>query len=421
MSFKTTLLAVGLTAAASASHAATLSISCGAVGLEYKLCKQESAQWARQTGNKVKVVSTPNSSTERLALYQQVLAAGSSDIDVLQIDVIWPGILGNYFVDLTPYARKREHEYFSAMIKNDTVGGKLVAMPWYTDAGVLYYRKDLLAKYHLDPPKTWGQLAQDAKTVLKGERAAGDKGLQGYVWQGKAYEGLTCDALEWVKSFNGGTIVNRQGKVTIDNPNAIKAINTAASWIGTISPEGVLNYAEEDARGVFQSGHAVFMRNWPYAWALANSKGSPVKGKVGVTVLPKGGADGQHAAALGGWQLAVSRYSKHPKLAAQLVMYLTSPKVQKERAIKGSYNPTVKKLYKDPQVLAAVPFFGSLYKVMLSATPRPSTVTGRHYNQVSNAFWNAVHSVLDGSEKASQALGDLKTQLNHMSRGGRWH
>lgn len=418
MSLRKSLLAFGLMAVAGASQAATLSISCGAVGLEYQLCKEEAGAWAKDTGNQVKIVSTPNSSTERLALYQQVLAAGSSDIDVMEVDVIWPGILGHYFLDLTPYAKGKLDAYFPAMIQNDTVGGKLVAMPWFTDAGVLYYRKDLLEKYNLQPPETWAQLKQDAETVLKGEH---DSKLQGFVFQGKAYEGLTCDALEWVYSFGGGTIVDRSGKVTIDNPKAIKAINTAASWIGTIAPEGVLNYAEEDARGVFQSGHAVFMRNWPYAWALANGKDSPVKGKVGVTVVPKGGEDGQHAAALGGWQLAVSKYSKHPKLAAELVMYLTSAKVQKERALKASYNPTIKSIYKDPDVLKAVPFFGSLYNVMLNATPRPSTVTGRRYNQVSNAFWNAVHSVLAGDQKASDALSDLKNQLNHMSRGGRWH
>ncbi|MCB1766527.1 MAG: extracellular solute-binding protein, partial [Candidatus Competibacteraceae bacterium] len=139
-------------------HAATLSISCGAVGQELEFCKTGAEAWAKKTGNEVNLISTPNSATERLALYQQLLAAGASDVDVFQIDVVWPGILGNHFIDLTPYAKDVVKDYFPAIIKNNTVGGKLVAMPWFTDAGLLYYRKDLLAKYDAQPPQTWQEL-----------------------------------------------------------------------------------------------------------------------------------------------------------------------------------------------------------------------------------------------------------------------
>jgi trehalose/maltose transport system substrate-binding protein len=142
---------------------------------------------------------------------------------------------------------------------------------------------------------------------------------------------------------------------------------------------------------------------------------------VGVSALPKGGADGRHAATLGGWQLSVSRYSKNPQLAADLVMYLTSPEEQKRRAIEGAYNPTIVTLYKDPEILAAVPFFGELYETFVNAVARPSTVTGAKYNQVSNAFWNAVHSVLSGKTNAKDSLAQLESSLKRMSRGGkRW-
>ena len=159
---------------------------------------------------------------------------------------------------------------------------------------------------------------------MDGEHAAGNDKMRGFVFQAKAYEGLTCDALEWVNSFGGGTIVDDKGKITINNPKAAAALDLAASWVGKIAPEGVLNYAEEESRGVFQSGNAVFMRNWPYAWALGNAPDSAIKGKIGVSALPMGGADGKHAAALGGWQLAVSKYSANPDAAADLVKYLTS-------------------------------------------------------------------------------------------------
>ncbi len=403
-----------------AVHADTLAISCGAVGQELEFCKTGAEAWAKKTGNEVKLISTPNSTTERLALYQQLLAAGASDIDVFQIDVIWPGILGSHLIDLKPYSNGIEKDSFPTIVENNTVDGKLVAMPWFIDAGLLFYRKDLLAKHGAQPPKTWQELTETAKKIQDAERAAGNDKIWGFVWQGRAYEGLTCDALEWVASYNGGAIVDKSG-VTINNPRAVTAIDTAAGWVKTISPEGVLNYGEEEARGVFQSGNAVFMRNWPYAWSLAQGPDSSIKDKVGVSALPKGGADGRHAATLGGWQLSVSKYSKNSKLAADLVMYLTSPEEQKRRAIEGAYNPTIAALYKDPEILAAVPFFGELYDTFVNAVARPSTVTGAKYNQVSNEFWNAVHSVLSGKAKAQDSLAQLESSLKRMSRGGkRW-
>ena len=407
-------------AGANAVHAATLSISCGAVGQELEFCKTGAEAWAKKTGNQVNLISTPNSSTERLALYQQLLAAGASDVDVFQIDVIWPGILANHFLDLTPFAKDVVKDYFPAIIQNNTVDGKLVAMPWFTDAGLLYYRKDLLAKHGAQPPQTWQELTETAKKIQDAERTAGNDKMWGFVWQGRAYEGLTCNALEWVASYNGGTIVDKDGKVTINNPQAVAALDTAAGWVKTISPEGVLNYTEEEARGVFQSGNAVFMRNWPYAWPLAQGPESAIKDKVGISALPKGGADGRSAATLGGWQLSVSKYSKNKELAADLVMYLTSTEEQKRRAIHGAYNPTIESLYKDEEVLKAVPFFGELYDTFVSAVARPSTATGAKYNQVSNEFWNAVHGVLSGKAKAEASLAPLETSLKRMSRGGKW-
>ncbi len=410
---------LALAAMMGTAQAARLAISCGAVGQELTLCRQAVGQWAAASGNEVEVVSTPNSSTERLALYQQLLAAGAPDIDVFQIDVIWPGMLASHFIDLRPYAGERLDGQLPAVVASNTVGGKLVAMPWFTNAGVLYYRSDLLDKYGKQLPETWAQLAATGRRIQDAERAAGSNKMWGYVWQGRAYEGLTCDALEWVASHGGGTIVEADGKVSIDNPRAVKALAQAASWVGSITPEGVLNYAEEESRGVFQSGNAVFMRNWPYAWALAQAADSPVRGKVGVAPLPKGGAQGSHAATLGGWSLAVSRYSRHPKLSADLVMYLTSPAQQKQRAIQGAYNPTVVALYRDPEVLAANPFFGKLYQTLVDATARPSAVTGQRYNRVSNAFSNAVWAVLAGKSDAASSLSSLARQLNRLSRGGR--
>jgi trehalose/maltose transport system substrate-binding protein len=406
-------LACGLLAAASAG-AAEISISCSAVGLELELCRDGAQRWARESGNSVRLVSTPNSAGERLALYQQLLAAGSPDIDVLQIDVVWPGILARHLLDLAPYAGDRPAAHFAALVANDTVRGRLVAMPWFADVGLLYYRKDLLRKHGVAPPRTWRELAAAAKRIQDAERAAGKARMWGFVWQGRAYEGLTCDALEWIASQGGGRIVEPDGTISVDNPRTASALADAARWVGSISPRGVLNYAEEEARGVFQSGNAVFMRNWPYARALAESEGSPVRGLVGVAALPAG------AGVLGGAQLAVSRYSRHPRLAASLVMALTGRAEQKRRALAGGFNPTLPALYRDAEIRRANPYYDVMAQALARAVARPAAVTGTRYNRVSSAFANAVHAVLAGQADAATALRSLEGQLMRISRGGRW-
>lgn len=407
-----------LLALAGTAEAATLRMACGAPGPGQNVCIDSAKEWAKKTGHEVKFVATPNDSNEQLALLQQLLGSGSDKIDVMQIDVVWPGILANQLLDLKPYSKGAEAQHFGSIITNNTVAGKLVAMPWYIDTGMMYYRKDLLEKYRLKAPTTWDEMAATARKIQDAERAAGNDKMWGFVWQGRAYEGLTCNALEWLASFNGGTVVDAKGKVSVNNPYAGKALDTAAKWVGTISPKAVLNFAEEEARGVFQSGNAVFMRNWPYAWSVMNQDGSAVRGKVGVMPLPKGGNGGRHAATLGGWQLAVSKYSKNPQLAADLLLYMTGAQVQKYRAIKGSFNPTIPALYKDPDIIKASPFMAELYPTFSSAVPRPSTVTTGKYNQVSNQFWNATHDVLSGNAKSPDALAQLDRSLKRLAPAG---
>jgi trehalose/maltose transport system substrate-binding protein len=396
-------------------------IACGSVGVEAELCREGAEDWARQTGNEVALVSTPGGSTERLALFQQLLAARSADIDVFQIDVVWPGILARHLLDLSDAigAETLSH-HFEAVVQNNTVDGRLVAMPWFTNAGVLYYRRDLLERHGRPVPQSWAELAETAHIIMQAERDAGQARMWGFVFQARAYEGLTVNALEWLHSHGAGTIVAPDGTVTANTPEVVAILARVAGWVGTIAPRGVLNYAEEDARGVFQSGNAVFMRNWPYAWPLLNAPDSPVTGRVGVALLPRGGADGQHSATLGGEQLAVSRYSRSPEAAISLVRHLASRAEQKRRAIRAGLNPTIPTLYADAQVLAANPFFGTLYGAFVNAVARPSAVTGSRYNQVSAEFWNAVHTVLSGRRAPEEALRRLDRILLRVGRDGRW-
>ena len=294
----------------------------------------------------------------------------------------------------------------------------LWAMPWFADVGLLYYRKDLLEKHGKAPPATWQELMDTARHIQAVERKAGRARMWGFVFQARAYEGLTCNALEWIHSFGGGSVVATDGKVSIDNERAAKALRLARSWIDTIAPKGVLNYAEEESRGVFQSGNAVFMRNWPYAWALANADESPVSGKVGVATLPAS-RTGKSSGVLGGSQLAVSKYSRHPELAIALVRYLTGIKEQKRRAIDGAFIPTIRNLYDDPELLAAEPFFREIRHALEQAVARPSRVTGLSYNRVSSAFWNTTHDILSGGSDIETRLARLKRRLQRI-RGDSW-
>jgi trehalose/maltose transport system substrate-binding protein len=363
-------------------------------------------EWAQKTGNKVEYFFRPSDSSAALQVYQQYWAAKSSDVDVYLVDVIWQGIAAPHAVDLKKYYKEDEIKaYFPRIVENNTVGGKLVSIPLYTDAGILYYRTDLLEKYgYKEPPKTWEELAAMAKKIQDGERAAGKPDFQGFVFEGKASESVTCNALEWIYSYGGDSVIEPDKRVTINNPNAIKALDTAHSWVGSISPVGVSTYGEEEARNIWQAGNAAFMRNWPYAYALGADPKSAVAGKFNVTILPKGGDDGTNAACLGGWQLMVSAYSKVPDAAAELVRYLSSVEVQKRIAILFSVLPTRPALYSDPEVLAKNPFFKIMLNVFNNAVARPSTVTGADYNQLSTAFFQNVNNVLTGAESGKDAV-----------------
>jgi trehalose/maltose transport system substrate-binding protein len=412
-------LCVGVLVGSAAAAQATISISCSALGIEAQLCREGAEAWAQRSGNQVRLVSTPNSGTERLALYQQLLAARSADIDVFQVDVVWPGILANHLLDLDGKIDVGGH--FQEVVRNNTVAGRLVAIPWFINAGLLYYRRDLLEQHGHGVPETWQQLTATAEAVQRAERAAGNERLWGYVFQGRAYEGLTVNAIEWLASHAAGRIVEADGAVSVNNPRAVTALALAHSWIGRITPLGVLNYAEEEARGVFQSGNAVFMRNWPYAWPLLNAEDSPVRGKVAVALLPRGAVEGGvPAAGLGGEQLAVSRYTAHSEAAIDLVRHLTSAAEQKRRAIAGGFTPSIVALYEDEEVLAPNPFFRDLVPTLRSAVARPSGVTGVRYNRVSAEFAAAVHAVLSGQAEPAAALQRLERSLTRLGRGGRW-
>ena len=390
----------------------------GAVGNAVENFKSLVKPWEEATGNTVTLVPMPASTTDQFAQYRLWLAAGTADIDLYQTDVIWAPQLADHFVDLTEVAKDLAPQHFPSIIESQTVNGKLVALPIFTDAPALYYRKDLLEKYGASVPKTWEELTATAQKIQDGERGEGKADLWGFVWQGNAYEGLTCNALEWIKSFGGGQIVEPDGTVSVNNEKAAAALDTVKGWVGTISPDGVLAYQEEEARGVWQTGNAVFMRNWPYAYTLGNGDDSAVKGLFDVAPLPVGGDNTTSAATLGGWNVAVSKYSKHQDAAISLALYLAGPEAQKQRALTESNLPTIVSLYDDADIAAAQPIIPRWKDVFLQAVPRPSAPTKGKYNEVSAKFWSAVHETLSGNGTAAENLEVLEADLNDLKGSG---
>ncbi|MBB3350230.1 trehalose/maltose transport system substrate-binding protein [Rhizobium sp. BK049] len=417
--FALALSAIGLALAAGPIHAAEISFAANTTGKNVEFLNKQLAIFEKETGNQVKLVTMPSSSSEQFSQYRLWLAAGNKDIDVYQTDVIWAPQLADQFIDLKEATKDVAGQFFPSIIASQTVNGRLVALPLFTDAPALYYRKDLLEKYDKLPPKTWEEMAATAKEVQDKERQAGQKDLWGYVFQGNSYEGLTCNALEWVKSSGGGQIVEPDGTISINNEKAAAALERAKGWIGTISPPGVLAYQEEESRGVWQTGNAVFMRNWPYAYSLGNGADSAVKGKFDVMTLPVAAAGDKPSSTLGGWNLAVSKYSEKQEAAIALVKFLTSKDVQKARAIELSNLPTLTDLYDDKDIAAAQPFMPNWKPIFQDAVPRPSATAKVKYNEVSSKFWTAVHNTLSGSGSAAENLELLEADLTTL-KGDAW-
>ena len=381
---------------------------------------QERAKiWAHEHGHRLISYEVGRMADNLLGFYRQFLSAQSQDFDILLIDTIWPGVLGQHLVDLRPYLSSSTIEqHFKPIIDNLTdEAGHLVGLPLFTDAGLLYYRKDLLDKYGFAPPETWAELEHIARVIA--EREA-DPQLVGFLWQGSGYEGLTCNALEWIDSYRGGTIIDAAGEITINNPQARRALAMARDWIGTISPRTVLTYSEIETTQDFVAGHAIFMRNWMEYWKDVEAPDSAVKGRVGMVPLPKGGADGKHSGTLGDMSLAVSRYSEHIPEAVQLLVYLTDQQAQRQYATDYSFSPTIMDLY---AVLGAIPersFMFAFKDVLLNGVARPATVTGIAYPKVSKKFYTTVQAILSGEVAIDAALSTLEADLRLIRHRANW-
>ena len=368
---------------------------------------------AAHPGMKI-VLQTGGTTSEIQAQYlNTVMSAKDSTLDVFLLDVIRPAQFAqaDWTVPLDgqlPDPVNFMKSYLPAYAEADTVGGKIVALPAFADVMFLYYRRDLLEKYHLSPPTTWKQLAEQAKTIMDGEK---NPALQGLNFQGAAIEGTVCTFL--LPYWSEGKNLVSNGKLTWDKEAALRSLDL---WTGMIksgvSPRNEAEMATEDTRKDFQAGKAAFAIQWSYGWNLFQGPDSAVKDKVGVARLPAV-EGGKSVSCLGGWQWGVSAFSTHKSEAIELVRFMSTPEMAKFLAIKASLMPVFSSVYKDPDVLKAVPFYSLAEPVVETAKARP--VTPR-YNEVSDTIRTQTNAVLGGSESPVDGAAQMESRLRRILR-----
>ncbi|MBN1566313.1 MAG: ABC transporter substrate-binding protein [Acidobacteria bacterium] len=269
---------------------------------------------SRTPGVRVRIVEGPPATNAREDLYSTSFLSGTSSFDIVYCDVIWVAkfAAAGWLRDLTSRLSQEDREDFLAMeLSAGSYRGRLYRIPAFTDAGLLYYRKDLVPA----PPRTFDELVEQARKYQTKERL-------GFLWQGKQYEGLITAYLEILWGFGGDWIDPEKRQTFLDEPAAVQALDFLKSTIGSISPPGVTGYIEEDTRLLFQSGRAVFLRNWPYVWTLMKRSNAPVAEKA--AYAPMVHAPGQSSAAtLGGWGFAISSYCPNPDGAWRFVDFIT--------------------------------------------------------------------------------------------------
>ncbi len=358
------------------------------------------------------VLSTETVNSQ-LEIYQNLFARHATHPDLYEIDVIWPAILANDLIDLTPYFKNEIKEFEPEILRNFTVGGRLVALPIFVDVGVLYYRPDLLKKYGFSsPPVTWAQMDQMASVIQNGERAAGKRDFWGYVWQGGSFEGLTCNAMEWQASEGGPLFLDGRGVIHVQSASLRSALSRAVSWIGRISPPGEPYYRESDASNLWSTGNAAFMRNWISLYAT--SKVPTGKGTtVSIAPLP-GGAGGQRGS-LGGSGMGISKFSENREFAIEALRALASERSDRLRAKLTNTIPTRTAMRNDPETMAQTALPGDLSnRVIGGLISRPSVIAAGQYALVSRAYYTAVNSVLKRQQTPDEALARLEQTLRSL-------
>jgi multiple sugar transport system substrate-binding protein len=381
-----------------------------------KVWDEAVADFERQnSGIKIFREVGPQSSTQIHDLLTQKLKNRDPRLDVFFMDTIWPAEFASagWALPLDRYFTAAERDKFlPAPISANQYRGQIFGVPLFIDAGVLYYRKDLLEKYALKPPRAWPELVEQAKMILAREQGSQ---LIGFSGQFKQYEGLICNMMEYILSGGGALWDEKRMVSALHQPAALEAVRFVRDrMIGEISHRGVLSYEEPESLALFTQGRAIFHRNWPYAWTVANDPAnSKIAGKVGMMPLPSfAGAKG--VAALGGWQLGISRFSTKPDVAWRFVAFMTSKEIQKRIGLATGRAPTRTALYEDAELTGNMPQLKLLLDTFKQAVPRPTTPV---YVPLSNIMQRYFSSVLalpntDIKKHAALAARDMDRLLD---------
>ena len=380
-----------------------------------------SRKFTRKTGVGLRHLRGVQEETlDQLTLTRKLLQEGASGPDVLQIDVTWLGVLQGDLTDLRPYFAAEISSMGPDVASSYIVDGKIVAIPYQIQSGVLEYRADLLREYGYDhPPRTWDELERMAARIQRSERAKGKEDFWGYVWPGAPAESLTCNALEWQVGEGGGRIIESDATISVNNPAAIRAWQRARRWIGWISPPSTVKYREIDATNVFDSGRAVFARDWGAELGGSSTTREQFRllhwgrqltvGKVGFTTLPGGST--ARAGTLGGLGLAVSSNSRHPREDAALIRFLLREQIESiEKGVVPNVSTEVV-VYDAAPMVNSRSSSGNSGPLKAIVVNRPSGVAARSYVQVTSAYFGAVHSVLTGERRAPEVAAELEKSL----------
>jgi multiple sugar transport system substrate-binding protein len=324
---------------------------------------------------------------------------------VLSVDVVWTAEFAakGYVEALPPDMDTTGH--LQPAVDAATYFNKLYAMPSTTDGGLLYYRKDLLDKYQLEPPTTFDEMKTACDKITQGE---GDSKLGCFAGQYNKYEGLTVNFDEAVHGA-GGHILNDEGKPDVATPQATQGLQTLTDWFkdGHI-PKAAITWQEEQGRQAFQKGELIFHRNWGYVYNLANKTdgSSEIAGKFDVAPLP--GITGPGVSSLGGHNYAVAKFAENKGTAIDFLKFMSSEETQKSNTLATSNSPTLEKLYTDPEVLKKLPFMDIQLKSVQTAVPRPKAV---EYGDVTLAIQDAAYGALQGQTPPDAALQALQSKL----------
>jgi multiple sugar transport system substrate-binding protein len=370
------------------------------------------AGWNQQNpSQQVTLLLLPEASNDQLAQLVANLQAKSDEYDVIDMDVIWTAeFASNGWIIPLPQSQFPLGDFLKPAVDTAMYQGRLYAVPDYSNADLLYYRKDILAKAGKQPPKTWAQLQQLAETV------APKYGLYGYAGTFAPYEGLTVNFAEAVQSA-GGSILSPEGtKVTVDSAKALRGLEFLVNgfqqgWI----PKVTLTYEEESAQNAFEAGKFLFLDNWPDVYAALSTPGpqNKVYGKFGIAALP--GLDGTGSSSLGGANLAISAYSQHQRTALNFIKYMTDLTNERQMLEQGSFPPVWTQLYTDKSLINSYHYLPVLEQAINSAQPRPAIT---NYDQASLAISSTVYQALTHQKKPQQALTELAGQLTQIIRDG---